>query len=228
MKRILIINLIILFCLNVYSQESEKKLYVSISIGQSNPFGTFSHKKSDKFGTGFTENGQTAKCSFDYWFGEDFGFTFSLMGAEFSFDEDNYEKYLGYSDQLDIDANKWRYGTVYLGVFKSISYYHISGYCSVSVGGMLATRPEITIKGLPSISELKHKRTSASSLSFNLAIGLRYKFTDKISFFAVADWVSARPKFKVTIDEDAASNKKTIKQPINTMNLTAGVSYWLR
>ena len=85
MKRNLVIILLILLSFNLYSQDSEKKGFIGITIGPSIPIGDFADKSQDNSDAGFANTGLNINLiNFGYRFGKNLGLAASWFGTAYT------------------------------------------------------------------------------------------------------------------------------------------------
>lgn len=236
MKRTITV-MIALFALITSSYSQDEKGFIGISLGPSIPIGDFASKDVKNSSAGGADPGAIFNLSFSYKLGEsNFGIAGLLHGQSNPFNSqvliDNV------FDQsapvnLTVESENWEIGGLMLGGFGSFPITQkVSFDTRAMIGYLNASSPEFTITYSTNAQKGWIKTESASTYSLSYLVGAGFKFDvgKKIYLLTNVDYLSSNPEFTdVSIkSSDGNSQKKTIKQSINSINLSVGIALKLQ
>lgn len=222
------IILIFILTLPILTIAQKNELMLGLSIGGSVPMGDFANNEISLSDEGYiVTNGQFAKTglAFDfsasYRLGYYFGFAGRILGGTNKIDLSGYndliDQQLGNSDNdLIVSSKGWGNGGVYLGAYLIIPVNQLYIDARIMAGYLSLFSPQynyLLYEDGELTQEYVQEKYSAGSFSYDMGLGLKYKFADNKFLLLNGDYVAAH------IKKDAIKTVNPITQDPVTTNM---------
>lgn len=222
------IILIFILTLPILTIAQKNELMLGLSIGGSVPMGDFAKNEISLSDEGYiVTNGQFAKTglAFDfsasYRLGYYFGFAGRILGGTNKIDLSGYndliDQQLGNSDNdLIVSSKGWGNGGVYLGAYLIIPVNQLYIDARIMAGYLSLFSPQynyLLYEDGELTQEYVQEKYSAGSFSYDMGLGLKYKFADNKFLLLNGDYVAAH------IKKDAIKTVNPITQDPVTTNM---------
>jgi len=234
---------ILIMLLPILSFGQKNELMLGLTIGGGVPMGDFANNEINISDDGYIEtNGQFAKSglAFDfsasYRLGYYFGFAGRILGGTNKVDLSGYndiiDQQLGDSDNdLIVSSKGWGNGGAYLGAYLVVPVNNLYIDARIMAGYLRLFSPQynfLLYEDGQLSQEYVQEKYSAGSFSYDMGLGLKYKFADNKFLLLNGDYVAAHVK------KDAIKTVNPITQdPVTTsmdiqyqnLTFTIGLGY---
>lgn len=234
---------IFILILPILSIAQKNELMLGLSIGGSVPMGDFANNEISLSEDGTIEtNGQFAKTglAFDfsasYRLGYYFGFAGRILGGTNKIDLTDYndiiDQQLGNSgNELIVSSKGWGNGGVYLGAYLVVPVNNLYIDARLMAGYLTLFSPQynyLLYEDGQLAREYVQEKYSAASFSYDIGLGLKYKFAENKFLLLNGDYVAAHVKKDAIetvnpITQEPATTSMDIEY--QNMTFTVGLGY---
>jgi len=207
MKHTIFYILIILLPLLSFGQKNE--LMLGLSIGGSIPLGDFANNKISLSDEGnietegeFAQTGLAFDFSADYRLGYYFGFAGRILGGTNKVDlselNDIIDQQLeGSNNNLIVSSKGWGNGGVYLGAYFVVPINKVYIDARIMAGYLRLFSPQynyLLYENEELTQQYIQEKYSAGGFSYDMGLGIKYKFADNKFLLLNGDYVAAHVK----------------------------------
>ncbi|TKC10015.1 hypothetical protein FA048_07345 [Pedobacter polaris] len=231
MKKLLLSVLLLSSSITTFAQNNFKKSSAFIELGPSIPTGDFASKVASDEKAGLATTGFYFDLGYQYQFSKNVGaiamFNWRINGIDKQ--ALNYSLPTGSGGSMSVTTTTWRMASILGGLnqsFPLIKNEKLSIEFRELAGVQFSSSPEINVSyNIPGVgsSSGKQESSNATSFSYLLGLGFKYKLSNSLGLRLNADYHSSNPKFTViTYPADAPVEHKS-EQKISTINVGVGL-----
>ncbi len=216
----------------------EKRHYVSINAGVSNPLGDYSSTSETNDNAQYAATGIAANFEGAFYFTNMLGVGASIGNFRNTLNQREIKKQLDNDLQnssftsYDLKYGSWVNTYALVGPYLAIPFNKITLDFKVLGGFMSSTSPQLDIKlyepGNPTYN-ISQNSSTAAAFAYNIGAGMRFNFNSRWALKANVDYISANQSMEVTTTTIYNSNytKETETQNVNvtSLNGTIGVAF---
>lgn len=228
-KLILSASALFLAAFATHAQQSE----LSVTIGASNPIGSYAETGSNVNETGYAKAGANFRVNYQYNVSDNWGILAMLHSTVNPMDVEALEKELNTGGAtFKVDKANWallglQFGPVYRHEINEKLMFEARatiGYNSVTAPGIKAT--------LPDGSYLERAQASAGSFVYSIGAGVKIKLTDKLFIPIHVDYLGGSTSIKdvelttLNTSNYAITKTKTdVTMQLNNINTAFGLGF---
>lgn len=225
-------------CLFTANAQTEKKGFLSISLGPSIPIGDFASTDINKEEAGFASTGAIFDITFGYKANDKYGFMAVLRGQSNPFDAEALENELendNPSINWSVDGDNWGIGGFLLGGYREVPLNEgskTSFQLKALIGFLNSTSPEFSFSATSGGVSASGKQFSASTTAFSylLGLGFSHKLSNSINAVLNLDYLGANPEFKNvetvnTLGGQTSTSTSTFSQSFGAINISGGIAF---
>lgn len=231
MKKLFLSVLFFSIAAITFAQNVAKKSSVFVDLGASLPTGDFASKNVSDEKDGLATTGFFFDLGYQYQFSKNVGaiamFNWKINGIDKN--ALNYSLPTGSGGSMSITTTTWRMAAVLGGLTQSFAITKdekLAIEFRELAGVQFSSSPEVNLSySIPGIgsSSSKQESSDATSFSYLLGMGFKYKLSETLGLRLMADYHTSNPKFTLVSYPADAPVEYLSEQKIGTFNVGVGL-----